>query len=458
MNNIGFLQLRMKTGPATACVELAVGVEQGMTAADAMILAPVPALFVDPAEWRLGAGLPRDPVLLRIELLFPLLVSFVYFCHASIVTKPGPGAYSMPKIYAKPVKRIAAMGLCIILLTAGCAGPSYYGQAISGHMRLMNQREDVRLMLESETTDPDLARELELTIRIREFAVKQLGLPDNDSYSQFVRTGQEAVTWNVIAAPEFSLTPKQWCFLGPGCLPYRGYFKQEDAIRFAGSMASRGYDTTVSPAIAYSTLGWFDDPLLDTMFQYNDLQLAAFIFHELAHQKLYVKGDTAFNEAYASFVEQAGVTRWLEQQGRAGEIPGRQKATKAALQFNQLLQSTREQLHDIYRSGKPEAVMREAKAGAFDRLVHEYRAMVESLWEGRNYYESHVSGELNNASLALINTYEGGHCAFKSLYRQAERNMARFHELSAAKAELAGDARKAWLNRPCEAIASNSDL
>ena len=458
LNNIGFLELRMKTGPATSCVELAAGVEQGMTAADAMILPRVPALFVNPAEWRLGAGLPRDPVLLRIELLFPLLVSFVYFCHASIVTKPGPGAYSMLKIYAKSVTRIAAMGLCIIMLTAGCAGPSYYGQAVSGHMRLMNQREDVRLMLDSETTDPDLARDLELTIRIREFAVKQLDLPDNDSYSQFVRTGQEAVTWNVIAAPEFSLAPKQWCFLGPGCVPYRGYFKQEEAIQFAGSMASKGYDTTVSPAIAYSTLGWFDDPLLDTMFQYSDEQLAAFIFHELAHQKLYVKGDTAFNEAYAGFIEQTGLTRWLEQQGRAGEIPDRQKASKAALQLNQLLQSTREQLTEIYGSDKPEAVMRKAKSDSFTRLVLDYQAMVESQWEGRNYYENLFAGELNNASLALINTYQGGRCAFKSLYQQAGRNMARFHELSAVKAKLAGDARAAWLNRPCEAIASNSDL
>jgi predicted aminopeptidase len=364
----------------------------------------------------------------------------------------------MLKIQSQPANRLTAVSLCIIILTAGCAGPSYYGQAVSGHMRLMNQREDVRHILDSETADPELARELELTIRIREFAIKQLGLPDNDSYSQFVRTGQEAVTWNVVAAPEFSLAPKQWCFLGAGCVPYRGYFRQDDAIQFAGSMASRGYDTTVSPAIAYSTLGWFDDPLLDTMFQYSDLQLAAFIFHELAHQKLYVKGDTAFNEAYAGFVEQAGVTRWLEHQGRAAEIPARQKATEAALQFNKLLQSTRKQLNDIYRSGKTEAVMRVAKAEAFDGLVLEYQAMVESQFEGRNYFESLVSGELNNASLALINTYQGGSCAFKRLYQQAGRNMARFHELSAAKAKLAGDARAAWLNRPCEAIASNSDL
>ena len=458
LNDIGFLEFRMKAGPAATCVEFTVRVEQGMTATDTMILPLVPALFVNPAEWRLGAGLPRDPVLFGLELFFPLLVSLMYFCHASILTKQGPAAYPMLKIQSQPSNHLAIVSLCVIMLTAGCAGPSYYGQAVSGHLRLMNQREDVRHILDSETTDPELARELQLTVRIREFAVKHLGLPDNDSYSQFVRTGKEAVTWNVVAAPEFSLAPKKWCFLGPGCVPYRGYFKQDDAIQFAGSMASRGYDTTVSPAIAYSTLGWFDDPLLDTMFQYSDQQLAAFIFHELAHQKLYVKGDTAFNEAYASFVEQAGVTRWLEQQGRDREIPARQKAAAAALQFNKLLQSTREQLNEIYRSGKTEAMMREAKADTFDGLVLQYRAMVESQWEGRNYYESLISGELNNASLALINTYQGGSCAFKSLYQQAGRNMAGFHELSAAKAKLAEDARAAWLNRPCEAIASNSDL
>jgi predicted aminopeptidase len=364
----------------------------------------------------------------------------------------------MPKIYVKSVKRIAVLSLCIIMLTVGCAGPSYYGQAVSGHMRLMNQREDIHVILDSESTDPELAKELELTIQIREFAVTQLGLPDNGSYSQFVRTGQEAVTWNVVAAPEFSLAPKKWCFLGSGCVPYRGYFKQNDAAEFAGSMASRGYDTTVSPAIAYSTLGWFDDPLLDTMFQYSDEQLAAFIFHELAHQKLYVKGDTAFNEAYASFVEQAGVTRWLEHRGRAGQIPARQKFADAAVQLSALLQSSRKQLNKIYGSGKTEAVMRIEKAEAFTRLTLDYQAMVESQWEGRSYYENLFSSELNNASLALINTYQGGRCAFKSLYQQAERNMARFHELSAAKAELTGDAREAWLNRPCEAIASNGDL
>ena len=142
----------------------------------------------------------------------------------------------------------------------------------------------------------------------------------------------------------------------------------------------------------------------------------------------------------------------------ASEIPARRKAAEASLQFNTLLQSTRKHLKEIYNSGKTEAMMREAKTEAFAALAREYQAMVESRWGSRNYYESLFSRELNNASLALINTYQGGSCAFKSLYQQAGRNMARFHELSAAKAKLAGDARAAWLNRPCEAIASNSDL
>lgn len=458
LDDAGFLEFGMKTGPAATGVKLAVRVEQGMAAADAMIPAPFPALFIFSAERRLGAGLPRDPVLLGIELFFPLLVSFMYFCHVPILTKQGPAAYPMPKIPSQPAVRFAAMALCLSVMAAGCAAPSYYGQAISGHMRLMSQREDVRLILDSKTADPELARSLELTVRIREFAATGLGLPDNGSYSQFVRTGQDAVTWNVVAAPEFSLEPKQWCFLGPGCVPYRGYFRQDDAVDFAGSMAARGFDTAVSPAIAYSTLGWFDDPLLDTMFQFSDQQLAGFIFHELAHQKLYVKGDTAFNEAYAGFVEQAGVVRWLEHQGRAEEIPARQKAAEAELQFNTLLQTTRKKLAGIYRGAGTGAEKRVAKDEAFAGLAAEYRAMVETRWEGRDYYGSLFAGELNNASLALVNTYQGGSCAFESLYREAGRNMARFHELSAAKAELAADAREAWLNRPCGAIASGSDL
>jgi len=340
----------------------------------------------------------------------------------------------------------------------GCAAPSYYSQAISGHLGLMNKRQDIDTILEADSIDPELARELELSVEIREFAVTQLYLPDNDSYTQFVRTGQDAVTWNVVAAPEFSLEPRNWCFMVSGCVPYRGYFKIESAEKFARKLAQDGFDTSVSPAIAYSTLGWFDDPLLDTMFQYSDEQLAAFIFHELAHQQLYVKGDTAFNEAYASFVEETGVRLWLENTGRLEQLPDWLKLEKAALQFNALLQDSVARLNTLYASGLPEDQMRENKSAVFGDLREAYRSLVDTQWRGRSYYEALLSRELNNARLALINSYQGGTCAFEKLFAEAGEDIARFHQLAIEQAALGSEQRSSWLNQPCEAIASNGDL
>ena len=359
-----------------------------------------------------------------------------------------------PALWALP-----ALLVCLpFFQLGGCAAPSYYSQAISGHLGLMNKREDIDTILEAESIDPELARELELSVDIREFAVTQLYLPDNDSYTQFVRTGQDAVTWNVVAAPEFSLKPRMWCFMVSGCVPYRGYFKIESAEKFARKLAQDGFDTSVSPAIAYSTLGWFDDPLLDTMFQYSDEQLAAFIFHELAHQQLYVKGDTAFNEAYASFVEETGVRLWLENTGRAEQLPDWLKLEKATLQFNALLQETVLQLNTLYAGGLSKDQMRESKSAVFDDLREAYRLLVNTQWGGRSYYESLLSRELNNARLALINSYQGGACAFEKLFATAQEDMARFHQLAREQAALDSGQRSSWLNQPCEVIASSSDL
>jgi predicted aminopeptidase len=344
------------------------------------------------------------------------------------------------------------------LLLNACAGPSYYAQAISGHFSMMGNRQDISELLESGTLDPKLESELRLSRELLEFAATELNLPNSDSYTQFVRTGQDAITWNVIAAPEFSLTPKRWCFLGSGCVPYRGYFKQPDAEKFAARLAKKDFDTTVSPAIAYSTLGWFDDPLLDTMLQYNEEQLAAFIFHELAHQRLYVKGDTAFNEAYASFIEEVGVRRWLESTGQAQQLVRWQKQEKASLQLNGLLQETRAELATVYSSGQQAEHMKKNKDGVFNQMRADYQALVEQDWEGESLFPSLLVPDFNNARLALINAYQGGACAFENLYRSAGRDMSRFNQLAAGKAALDRTQRSSWLNQPCEVIASNSDL
>jgi len=338
----------------------------------------------------------------------------------------------------------------LLLHSAGCAGPSYYAQAISGHLGLMRQREDIHQILDSGAADPELARELRLAMEIREFAVSELGLPDNGSYTQFVDTGRDAVSWNVVAAPEFSLQPRQWCFLVSGCVPYRGYFKREAADRFAEKLAGDGLDVSVSPAAAYSTLGWFDDPLLDTMLSYGDEQLAAFLFHELAHQELYVKGDTAFNEAYAGFVEESGVQLWLESTGNTDRLPGWKERRQASLQFNALLQETRQVLEAEYRSGEPEASMRENKARIFAQLRENYQVLVGETWKGRSYYESWFTRDLNNAQLALVNAYQGGACAFERLFAEAGGDLARFHQLAAGKAALDSASRTEWLDQPCD--------
>jgi predicted aminopeptidase len=351
----------------------------------------------------------------------------------------------------------ATFGL-FLLLSAGCAGPSYYTQAVSGHLQLMGKRENIQAILDQGAADPELRRELELALEIRAFATAELGLPDNDSYTEFVRTGRQAVSWNVVAAPEFSLDARQWCFLVSGCVPYRGYFEQDKAARFAIRMEEKSWDVTISPAIAYSTLGWFDDPLLDTMLQYSDEQLAAFIFHELAHQQLYVKGATGFNEAYAGFIEEAGVRQWL-QATEHDELMQRWKSMeKASARFNSLLLTTRGRLAEVYDSGRSDTAMRAHKKAIFSEMESEYMALVDQQWGGENYFKSWFSRELNNARLALINSYHGGVCAFRNLYESVGRDIRQFQQKAVEKAALGKQQRSAWLRQPCATIASGRDL
>jgi len=351
------------------------------------------------------------------------------------------------------LNKIQSIWVCAfisVFLLAGCAGPGWYGQAVSGHLALMTQQTDISEILAENKVAPELLQDLQLAVEIREFAIDHLSLPDNGSYTKFTQTGRRAVTWNIVAAPEFSLEAKRWCFIVAGCVSYRGYFDQHRAERYAHKLEKKSYDVSVSPAIAYSTLGWFDDPLLDTMLQYTDEQLAAFIFHELAHQQLYVKGDTAFNEAYASFVEETGVRAWLQSSGRDKLLTHWQSLNAASIQFNILLQDTRAQLDKIYTSGDNEEAMRAQKKLVFTAMKKHYLALVNEQWEGVNHYNSWFSRELNNARLALMGLYSGGSCAFEKLYESAAGDIAFFHQLAAGRAALSTDERAAWLNQPCD--------
>jgi predicted aminopeptidase len=356
----------------------------------------------------------------------------------------------MQDILSDVLGKIGVCGLLSIFLLTGCAGPAWYAQAVSGHLALMSKRVEISEILADEKTDKALRQDLELAIEIRRFAIDQLGLPESDNYTQFVQTGQHATTWNIVAAPEFSLEAKKWCFIIAGCVSYRGYFKQLSAEHFANKLEKKSYDVTISPAIAYSTLGWFSDPLLDTMLQYRNEQLAALIFHELAHQQLYVKGDSAFNEAYASFVEETGVREWLLSSGRNDLLSRWQSSAAASAQFNILLQDTRLQLDGIYSSDINRDEMKIQKELVFTAMKTQYRTLVNEQWGGIDHYRSWFSIELNNARLALMKIYHGSHCAFEKLYESAGSNLQYFHQLAADRAGLSADERTDWLNQSCD--------
>ncbi|MBX2886217.1 MAG: aminopeptidase [Granulosicoccus sp.] len=325
--------------------------------------------------------------------------------------------------------------LCVFFLQ-GCSTISYYAQAVNGHFKLMNARQPVAQLLASDDTDAELRRKLQLLIDARQYAASSLSLPKNDSYSTYVDAGRDYVTWNVVAAPEFSLKPKTWCFPIAGCVSYRGYFAEARARAYADTLKAESYDVTVGGASAYSTLGWFDDPLLSTMMRGSDIRLVSTLFHERAHQKLYVQDDSNFNEAYASFVEQAGVRRWLADQGKAETIPAYDAYLSRQLDFGELLRQTRGELVNLYKKSLPVADMRAAKAEIFATLRKRYAALKNERWQGYSGYDNWFNKDINNARLLAVATYRKWVPAFAELYRQQQEDFDRFYQAAEALGKL----------------------
>lgn len=334
--------------------------------------------------------------------------------------------------------------LALLLLLSACSGPSYYTQAISGQWQLMHSRQDIQTLLNDPATDPQLAAQLRAARKIKAFANETLDLPSNGSYASYVEVDGEALVWNVVATKEFSLQARQWCFLVAGCVPYRGYFKQQKAEASAAQLRKKGMDVLVSPSAAYSSLGWFNDPLLSTMLSGSDVRLAAYLFHELAHQRLYLKDDGAFNEGYASFVEEIGLTAWLESENRQDELIKWQRLQAVAKDFAELVGQTRSELTGLYSSAEPEDVKRQLKADTF-------AALLASL-QDTHYYPSWFEEPLNNARLALYATYEGSYCAFQHLWSDAAGEPREFHRLAEQKSRLQKEQREKWLKQSCEPL------
>jgi predicted aminopeptidase len=351
------------------------------------------------------------------------------------------------------------MGLKLLLLTGalalgGCSTVGYYSQAVTGHLKLMSARQSIDKLLAADDTDPELRGKLQTLVDARQYAVVALGLPENDSYKTYVETGRRAITWNVVATEEFSMRPNTWCFPVAGCVSYRGYFDRQDAEKFAVSLADESYDITIGGASAYSTLGWFDDPVFDTMLRGDDLRYVGTLFHELAHQVLYVKDDSNFNEAFATFVEQVGVRRWLEDEQQAERIEGYDASLERAEEFVNLLKHTREALLELYKQPLAESVMRERKQLVFDDMRKEYEILKAS-WDDYNGYDGWFRRELNNARLIAVATYRRYVPAFHAMYEEVGGDLQLLYTLAEEVSALPGDQRQATMAKYLDLAAAN---
>ncbi len=301
------------------------------------------------------------------------------------------------------IAAIVRVSVAVALITC-VSGGCYLLQSAEGHLSLMSKRQPIAAVIADSRTPPTLRAQLKAVTSIRDFASRELKLPDNGSYRTYADVGRPYVVWNVVAAPEFSVQPKQSCYPVVGCVAYRGYFVEKRARRYAAQLRARGFDVAVGGVAAYSTLGHFDDPILNTMTGWNDVELAAIVFHELTHQLLYIANDASFNEALATTVEEEGVRRWLEQQGRDKDLTDHLREQQRYVQVIDLLSATRMKLREVYASGQTPEQMRSAKAAAFSAMREAYAAL-KSQWGGHAPFDAWFAGEINNAHLASIATY-----------------------------------------------------
>jgi predicted aminopeptidase len=327
-----------------------------------------------------------------------------------------------------------ALWACIVaLLLSGCAQLGYYAQAVQGQYALLSDARPVDDWLADSTLSPALKARLEQALLIRDFATRELGLPDNASYRQYADLTRPFVVWNVVATPELSMTPLRWCFPVAGCVSYRGYYNEAQAQAYASLLQGDGFDVQVVGVPAYSTLGWFDDPLLSTFVHYPNAQLARLMFHELAHQMLYVAGDARFNEAFATAVEEAGMQRWVALQGDAaiGDTYLRYAARRQ--DFVTLLDKHRKSLAAIYAADMPDQRKRDHKVRIFRVLRDDYRVLKHD-WGGYAGYDRWFAAPLSNAHLASVATYHDLLPAFRTLLAQ-QKTLPEFYATVRSLAE-----------------------
>ena len=340
-------------------------------------------------------------------------------------------------IFARSVKTI------LLLTCVTCLSACYYVQATRGQLEVLSKREPIDEILESPDTSENLGRKLALVQDARQFSVDELGLPDNKSYRSYSDLERDYVVWNVFAAPEFSLDPRQWCYPIVGCVSYRGYFSQEAAQKEADKLSKKGFDVAVGGVPAYSTLGNFNDPVLSTMMRWDDLQLVSTLFHELAHQVLYIKDDTAFNESFATAVEEFGIERWLATNGQEKEMLVYRERKDLNRELMGLVNAAREDLRDYYARDVAGGEKRQLKAARLERLSADVSSVLNAAGRADNHW---LSSELNNARLIPMTLYEERVPAFRALFAECDYDLTCFYERAQEVSKLKKPERDARLD------------
>ncbi|MBW2412141.1 MAG: aminopeptidase [Deltaproteobacteria bacterium] len=335
----------------------------------------------------------------------------------------------------------------MLLLTAlaGCESMHYYSQAIQGQYDILNKRQPISDIMADPDSPAILRQRLGHILAVRRFAENELQLPVGNHYQTYVDIERPYVVWNVFAAPELSLAPKTWCYPVVGCAAYRGYFSEKNARLYAAVLSSQGYEVYVAGVTAYSTLGWFNDPVLSTFVDYSEGQSAALIFHELAHQVLYVKGDTAFNESFATAVEHEGLKRWLTKNRSSHLYRDYLASYRQQQQFIDLILLYRRKLETLYQSDAPSMAKKHRKALIISALGQEFNRL-KTAENGLSAYDDWMNDSLNNAKISSVAAYHDFVPAFQRILAKADGDLNRFYTLCRQLAEQSRDERHRILN------------
>jgi len=323
----------------------------------------------------------------------------------------------------------------------------YVAHTSSGHLKLMLDRQPISELVHDESLDSEQAEKFENILRIREFASDHLHLPENKSYTSYVALERDYVTWVVFAAPEYSLQAKNWCFWIVGCVPYRGYFDKSLAEKFANELKQQALETYIAPVPAYSTLGWFSDPVLSSMTDRGEVVTAEYIFHELAHQKVYIKNDAGFNEAFATAVAEIGVMDWLESEDKSSQKKQFLQTKQEKRQLYPIVNDLRHKLGEVYELTVDNAEKERLKQS----VLSQYKQQIENMTIQQDQYKRYKSWlltDMNNAKLNAFSTYQNLVPGFVALFKACGKNFPSFYKVVESAKRLDKAQRRAMLKDP----------